>query len=387
MAEITRSPTSDINVVGAWSGTAGSRYQNVDDYPDTGDTDRLNLQNAGGGSISFGFAAPSVPGGSVINSVKVRYHDYKAGAGAVSMGGRVRVGGVGYNHVTLHDAVNGVVTAREDVWTTNPATAAAWTLDDVNGTGANPLQGFGIGATDADPAIRFTGIQLAVDYSTASVLSFTIEPVDTEEDVAIADIEVTSDNGSFAGNVTLAFGENPGSATLSGTLTQAAVAGVATFPGISINNPGTGYTLIATASGHDPVESAAFNITQEAATKLSFSVQPTSTRVNGVITPALQVSALDSEDDLDTNFVEDIVLNLQVNPGSATLSGTLTQTAVGGIATFPGLSIDVAETGYVIRASSGVLTVADSDAFDIVVRAARSFGMGGASRRMGIMRA
>src|SRR5207247_1273308 len=49
----------------------------------------------------------------------------------------------------------------------------------------------------------------------------------------------------FTGNVTVALGANPGSGTLSGTTTVAAVAGVATFPGLSINKVGTGYTLTA----------------------------------------------------------------------------------------------------------------------------------------------
>ena len=70
---------------------------------------------------------------------------------------------------------------------------------------------------------------------------------------------VTSDTSS----VTVAIGNNPGGGTLSGTLTVAAVNGVATFSNLSINNPGSGYTLIAsdtTGSGSLTVTSAPFNI-------------------------------------------------------------------------------------------------------------------------------
>ena len=63
-------------------------------------------------------------------------------------------------------------------------------------------------------------------------------------------------------SVTLAIGSNPGGGTLSGTLTVAAVNGVATFSNLSINEPG-GYTLIASdtpGSNKLTVTSAPFNI-------------------------------------------------------------------------------------------------------------------------------
>src|SRR6266404_4891617 len=48
--------------------------------------------------------------------------------------------------------------------------------------------------------------------------------------------------------ITMAIGTNPSSATLGGTTQVTAVAGVATFSNLSINNPGTGYALAASAS-------------------------------------------------------------------------------------------------------------------------------------------
>jgi hypothetical protein len=68
---------------------------------------------------------------------------------------------------------------------------------------------------------------------------------------------------SFNGPVTMAIGHNgavlvPG--TLSGTKTATAVNGVATFADLSIDQPGNGYTLAATASGLTGATSNAFNI-------------------------------------------------------------------------------------------------------------------------------
>ncbi|MFD1808009.1 hypothetical protein ACFSHQ_07105 [Gemmobacter lanyuensis] len=48
--------------------------------------------------------------------------------------------------------------------------------------------------------------------------------------------------------ITLDFGTNAGSGTLSGTKTVNAVNGVATFSGLSIDKAATGYTLTATGA-------------------------------------------------------------------------------------------------------------------------------------------
>jgi hypothetical protein len=64
-------------------------------------------------------------------------------------------------------------------------------------------------------------------------------------------VEVLDGNGhlltSSAAAVTLAIGSNPGSGALSGTTTVDASGGVGSFPGISINATGIGYTLVATS--------------------------------------------------------------------------------------------------------------------------------------------
>ena len=66
---------------------------------------------------------------------------------------------------------------------------------------------------------------------------------------------------AFTGNVTIALGNNPSKATLTGTLTIAALRGVATFSDLRIDLPGSGYTFTASA----------INLT--GATSTSFAVQ------------------------------------------------------------------------------------------------------------------
>jgi len=65
---------------------------------------------------------------------------------------------------------------------------------------------------------------------------------------------------NFDGPVTIALGNNPGSSTLGGTLTVDAVAGVADFSDLMLDELGTGYTLQASSAGLGPVTTTAFNV-------------------------------------------------------------------------------------------------------------------------------
>ncbi len=68
---------------------------------------------------------------------------------------------------------------------------------------------------------------------------------------------------AFSGDVTIALANNPGgsSSALGGTVTVAAVNGVATFSGLTINIAGDGYTLRVSGGGLAPVTTNPFDIT------------------------------------------------------------------------------------------------------------------------------
>jgi hypothetical protein len=77
--------------------------------------------------------------------------------------------------------------------------------------------------------------------------------------VAVQDAEGrTVRTGTY--RVTLALGPGAGGGKLEGLPTAATVNGIATFADLRIDQPGTGYTLIATANGLDRAESAVFNV-------------------------------------------------------------------------------------------------------------------------------
>src|SRR5205085_2700076 len=141
----------------------------------------------------------------------------------------------------------------------------------------------------------------------------------------------------------------------------AATAGVATFSGLSIDKAGTGYTLTATGAGS--ATSAAFNITAGTATQLVFSVQPSRTQAGAAITPAVRVTAQDAQGNTAPGLTGIVTVPSGTHPPYATLFRSKIVAATAGVATFSGLSIDKAGTGYTLTATGA--GSATSAAFNI----------------------
>jgi hypothetical protein len=174
---------------------------------------------------------------------------------------------------------------------------------------------------------------------------------------------------SSAASITMAIGTNAGGGTLSGTLTQAAVSGVATFPGLSIDKAGNGYTLQATSGSLTAAVSGNFNVTVGVAARLQFVQQPSDGAAGVALATQPKVVVTDAGGNIRTSGAgSNSSITLTVTPGTG--SGVVTCTtnplaAVAGTATFAGCKISLAGTNYQLRATSGSLTLADSDPFDI----------------------
>ena len=101
-------------------------------------------------------------------------------------------------------------------------------------------------------------------------LGFTVQPSTTLPLLPIQPaVQVTvldafgNRNTTYTGQVTIAIGQNGGllmPGTLSGTKTVTVVNGVATFSDLSIDQPGSGYTLVVSGPTLTGAESARFNI-------------------------------------------------------------------------------------------------------------------------------
>ena len=97
-------------------------------------------------------------------------------------------------------------------------------------------------------------------------------------------------------------------------------------------------------------------MTPAAATQL-FAANPSGNVLTG--SPfSLAVSALDPYGNVATSFGGSVTLALGNNAGGGTLGGTLTTTAVNGVANFFGLTISSSGNGYTIQASQQRLDAA-----------------------------
>jgi hypothetical protein len=169
---------------------------------------------------------------------------------------------------------------------------------------------------------------------------------------------------NFNGQVSIALATNPGNTSLGGTLSIGAVKGLATFSNLQLNVAALGYTLQATSTGLTPVTSSSISVTAGKATQLVVTTQPGSVIAGQGF--GLVVSAEDAYFNVDTTFTGNVSLALGNNPGGSSLAGNLNATAAKGVATFGGLKLNVAATGYTIQASSAGVNTGATNPFTVM---------------------
>ena len=205
-----------------------------------------------------------------------------------------------------------------------------------------------------------TATQLLITTQPASMVTagtgfgFTVTAEDAEGNLATG----------FTGSETVALASNPGSSTLGGTLTVSAASGIATFSGLTLNKVGSGYTLAVTGGTLTSATSSAVSVTPGTATQLLITAQPASMVTAGAGF-GFTVTAEDAQGNVATGFTGSETVALASNPGSSTLGGTLTVSATNGIATFSGLTLNKAGSGYTLAITSGTLTSATSSAISV----------------------
>ena len=171
----------------------------------------------------------------------------------------------------------------------------------------------------------------------------------------------------YSGPVTVAVGNNPGNGTLGGTLTATAANGIAVFSGLSINQVGAGYSMDASSSAlpFATTTTSPFDITPvDLATQLVVTTEPAASVAAGAGF-GLTVTAKDGFGHPDSSFNGSVTVALDNKPGNGVLGGTLTATAKGGVATFSGLTVDIANAGYMVEASATNLVTGITAAFTI----------------------
>ena len=156
--------------------------------------------------------------------------------------------------------------------------------------------------------------------ATPTKLAFSAQPTTSTAGQALSpavEVEIRDANDNLVPDarnaVTLAFGANPGSGTLSGTKTVSAVNGIASFSGLWVDKAASGYTLTAAAASLTGATSNTFTINPGAPTKLSFGQQPTDAEGNVAVAPAVTATILDGYNNVVTGATNAVTVDLGVN--------------------------------------------------------------------------
>jgi len=104
------------------------------------------------------------------------------------------------------------------------------------------------------------------------------------------------------------------------------------------------------------------------ASRLAFTVQPSTAVAGQLISPPIQVALQDASGSVVGGAENAVTLSLVPGPGAA-LGGTATVTAAAGVATFADLSVSQPGTGYTLNATAAGLPAATSAAFDVTTPA------------------
>ncbi|MGB6501741.1 MAG: hypothetical protein WBG19_10185, partial [Thermoplasmata archaeon] len=265
--------------------------------------------------------------------------------------------GIGAAGVTVNFAVatgGGSLGNASAVSDANGLAQTSWRL----GLGAGLQSVTASAGTLGNSPVTFTATSLA---ATATKLVVTASPTSGVAGVPLAPLAITAedDNGNvatgFNGPVSIALGANPPSAALSGAATVNAIAGVATFASLTVNKPGTGFTLAASSPGLGAATTSAFDIVAGAPSKLVFAVQPSSAIANAVLNPAIVVNAQDSQGNPTPSFTGTVSLGFATNPAGGALNGLTTTNAIAGVATFNDVAVSAVGVGYALSASAGGL--------------------------------
>ena len=231
---------------------------------------------------------------------------------------------------------------------------------------------------------------LNIGAGTAAKLAFTTQPSSSNTaGIAFSNQPVVQVQDAYGNLVTLSTapvslaittGTGTNGAVLAGTTTLNTVSGVVTFSGLSINLVGTGYTLMASSTGLTSATSSIFKVVSNIPTILAFNTQPSTSNTTGTtfnIQPVVMV--YDAYGNLVTSSTATVSLSITTSTGTsgAVLMGTITMNAVSGVATFSGLSINMAGTGYTLTATSTGLTSAISIIFSVTTPTTNNGGVGG----------
>ncbi|MGA3066468.1 MAG: S53 family peptidase [Tepidisphaeraceae bacterium] len=146
------------------------------------------------------------------------------------------------------------------------------------------------------------------------------------------------------------FGRFDGRGALHGTVTVQAVNGIATFSNLSLDKSGE-YELVATDCRLKRARSVSFEVAPAAATRMVILPIPGFINCHDR-SVSVEVLLLDAYGNVATGDDSTVTLSLGSHPKTGSLGGTLTATAIDGIATFDNLTVSAAGWYRLVAADS-----------------------------------
>jgi streptogramin lyase len=171
----------------------------------------------------------------------------------------------------------------------------------------------------------------------------------------------------FSGTETLTILSGPTGATIGGTTTATATAGLSTFSNVILTTPGE-YVLQVSGGNLIPGDTETIDVVEP---QLVVTSQPTSSVTAGASFP-LTVQAQTAQGTVDTVASGTDTLTILSGPTGATIGGTATASDTSGVATFSGVILDTAGS-YVLQVTNGDMLPGDTET--IVVDASTPTGL------------
>ncbi|HKS05930.1 MAG TPA: hypothetical protein VJR92_06420, partial [Gemmatimonadaceae bacterium] len=186
-------------------------------------------------------------------------------------------------------------------------------------------------------------------------------------------VRVVDENGDVittsTAPVTIAITAGTGAdgATLTGVLTRNAVAGVATFDGLTIVKAGDDFKLTATSNDIPSATSGTFDIVHNTPDRLRVVTSPGLSMAGQPLAPAFVVRVEDAYGNIATNATNNVTVSLAGGSLSAQIGGTVTKAPLNGIVSFDNVTIDRSGAAYLVTASAPGLSNAPSAAFNVQI--------------------
>jgi hypothetical protein len=291
-------------------------------------------------------------GGAIAGTTTASAAGITIAPGATSVAVRDTTTGLWWNGTAFAAATQTFLTASGSTTWTYPLPASALTSSHVYTiTASTTDSGANIGTSPGAAWNYFVATRLVITTQPSTTVANA--PMAPAVAVAVQDAAGHVATTDTTTTVTLTIGTNPGSATLAGGGPVTVVAGVATFPAVSVSKTGTGYTLNALSAGLTSTTSTSFNVTVGAASKLAFTQQPPATAWTGSsFTVQPSVAVQDAYGNTMTSGSYSVALT---SSGGALSCSNNARTTSSGVATFSNCKITAPGT-YTLTATTTGLT-------------------------------